>query len=92
MTQLDERLLAREKLLQAIAPWLSEDALADAAATLRADLVAARDPQERLVLKRALLLLANGAARFGTHPPAAWLEDVLRATTAQAAKSAKDFP
>ncbi len=76
------RLAALERLVAAIAPWLSQDALADAAATLRSDLVAAGDHQERIILKRALLVLANGAARFASEPSEPWLADALRDATA----------
>jgi hypothetical protein len=86
------RLRALEKLLQALVPWISEEGLFDATQTLRADLVAARDQRERIALKQALLLLANGAARLGRGAPGAWLEEVLHGAAARAApKSAKDF-
>ena len=78
MTREEIRLAALERLLHAISPWLSDEALADAAATLRSEMVAADDHQQRMVLNRALLLLANGTARFGSAPPAPWIAEALR--------------
>jgi hypothetical protein len=93
MAPADLRLAALERLVLAIAPWLSDQALVDATSLLRADLVAAKTHQERIAIKQALLLLANGAARLDRAAPGAWLEAVLHGSAApDAPKHGPDFP
>ena len=68
----EDRLLAMEKVLRAVLPWLDERVIEDAAATLRAELTIEGDPDREAVMQ-ALQLLTDGRYRF--KPPAVsyWL-------------------
>lgn len=74
MTETELRIAGAEKLLVAIAPWLSDRAVLDAMATLRADLVASSDPDERFAAMQALQLLSDGVRRFESLDIAAWIK------------------
>jgi hypothetical protein len=68
------RLAAAEALLEALAPWLDEEATRGVRATLRGDLIAARGDRERLVCLHALQLLEEWLRRPQTikSNPSGW--------------------
>ena len=63
----EARVAAMEKVLAALLPWIDERVIEDAAATLRADLMA-QGEMDRESTAQALQLLTDGRYRF--KPPA----------------------
>ena len=68
----EDRLLALEKLLLAVLPWIDEQVIEDAAGTLRAELAIEGDP-DREAIVQALQLLTDGRYRFKPPVVSYWL-------------------
>jgi hypothetical protein len=68
----EDRLLALEKLLLAVLPWIDEQVIEDAASTLRAELAIDGDP-DREAIVQALQLLTDGRYRFKPPVVSYWL-------------------
>jgi len=72
ITEEELRLAGADKMLMAIVPWLTDRAVLDVNATLRAELVCARDPEERMACLYALDLLSAGRERLSAFDFGAW--------------------
>jgi hypothetical protein len=57
----------------ALAPWLTERAIQDARATIRAELATASDPDQRLACAHALDLISYGVRRFRIFDLGMWV-------------------
>jgi hypothetical protein len=72
MDEYETRIAAVEYLIEALLPWMEQQAIEDAASTLRAALRSA-EGEEGLALVQAIRLLTDGREKF--RPPAVghWL-------------------
>lgn len=66
------RIAAAEAAIAAITPWINDDVIDDAVATLLVELQSA-DEARRGELVRAVQLLRGGATRFRRHRLAGWM-------------------
>lgn len=72
-TEEELRAGAAERLLLAIVPGIDDQVLADAEATLHAELIATQDPDEITEIRAAMQLLSDGRNRWAGPELTGWL-------------------
>ena len=75
MSEDERRIAGAETATMALAPWLTDRAILDARASLRADPVAAPDADERIAGLQALDLISDGVQRIRFFDLNAWIHD-----------------
>jgi uncharacterized protein (DUF934 family) len=73
MSEDELRIAGAEKAIIALAPWLTDRAMGEARASLKADLAVTPDPEERTACLQALQLIADGQQRFRLFNLGAWV-------------------
>ena len=73
MSEDELRIAGAEKAIIALAPWLTDRAILDARASLRADLSVTRDSDEQIACLRALDLISDGVQRFRMFNLGVWI-------------------
>ena len=73
MDELQHRILAAETVIIELTPWIDEDAIADAIASIRAGLEGSISEDERIIRLQALELLQDGRRRYAGPELGIWL-------------------